>query len=313
MRRAVLSLALVFCVIGVCNAQGQRTSSNRPFEISTGQGAWGAWLPKYVWGCILDDEYDEIPRSSHHIPKRYLRDERRSDEPGIFDKMNLAGYQGDLRIVRRPSWTSTNFEGRVHYATAESTATGSEEIVLPVLVPRAHNQNEGIFSGTWRLKSEVQNYGFDYLLRDTWNTRFGGLSAGFGYSYLAFDQTFKSTLDNDPPFREELDTDFQGGKAFVGWDGQFRGNSTNLDLVFGFYNMNAKYEANFVEREMTKNVPTLEANFATRRDFLDKQIGTTIGIPYLPEMPMIQHNFDAPVSIGTDDSLMLKVLLEIVL
>ena len=111
-------------------------------------------------------------------------------------------------------------------------------------------------------------------------TRFGGLSAGFRYSYLAFDQTFKSTLDNNSPLREELDAD---------------------------------YEAISVKREMTKNVPTLEANFATRRDFLDIQVGATLGMLYLPDMPMIQHNFDAPVSIGTDDSLMLKFLLEIVL
>ena len=314
MSRVALILSLAFCFFGTCRVHGQSTISDRPFELSIGQGMWGALLPKYVWGCTLEDEYDEIPRSSHHIPRRYLWGENRGDQAGISDDMNLAGYQGDFKLTHRFLDTRTSFESRIFCAIAESAASGSEELLMPVLVPRAHNQNEGIVSGTWRLNSDVQNYGFDLSLRDTWVTRFGGLSAGFAFSYIALDQTFKSTLDNSPLLREELDADYRGGKVFVGWDGWFRSTSANLDMLFGLFDMKAHYDADgFVKRNMAKTVPTIEVNLTTRRDFRDIQIGTTLGMIYLADVPLIEHNFDIPVSIGTDNAVTFKFLFEVVL
>jgi hypothetical protein len=289
MSRAALSLALVFCVIGTCKVHGQSTISSRPLELSTGQGLWGAWLPKYAWG------------------------ERLNNGAGIVDDMDLAGYHGDLKLVRRFLGTRTSFESRVFYATAESTASGANVSVLPSLVSGAP-EVVGNVDSTWRLRSDVENYGFDLSLRDTWVTRFGGLSAGCAFSYIALDQTFNLTIDNSPLLREELDADYRGGKAFLGWDGCFRGNPANLDLLVGFYDMNADYDAvGTIQREMTKNVTTIEANFTTRRDFRDIQVGATLGLMYLTDMPMIEHNVDAPVSIGTDDALTLKFLFEILL
>lgn len=289
MSRAALSLALVFCVIGTCKVHGQSTISSRPLELSTGQGLWGAWLPKYAWGEALNNG------------------------AGIVDDMDLAGYHGDLKLVRRFLGTRTSFESRVFYATAESTASGANVSVLPSLVSGAP-EVVGNVDSTWRLRSDVENYGFDLSLRDTWVTRFGGLSAGCAFSYIAFDQTFNLTIDNSPLLREELDADYRGGKAFLGWDGCFRGNPANLDLLVGFYDMNADYDAvGTIQREMTKNVTTIEANFTTRRDFRDIQVGATLGLMYLTDMPMIEHNVDAPVSIGTDDALTLKFLFEILL
>ena len=289
MSRAVLSLALVFCVIGTCKVHGQSTISNRPLELSTGQGLWGAWLPKYAWGETLNNG------------------------AGIVDDMDLAGYHGDLKLVRRFLGTRTSFESRVFYSTAESTASGANVLQLPSLISGAP-ELVGNVDSTWRLISDVENYGFDLSLRDTWVTRFGGLSAGCAFSYIAFDQTFNSTMDNSPLLREELDADYRGGKAFVGWDGCFRGNPANLDLLVGFYDMNADYDAvGTTQREMTKNVTTIEANFTTRRDFRDIQVGGTLGLMYLTDMPMIEHNVNAPVSIGTDDAFTLKFLFEILL
>ena len=289
MSRAVLSLALVFCVIGTCKVHGQSTISNRPLELSTGQGLWGAWLPKYAWGETLNNG------------------------AGIVDDMDLAGYHGDLKLVRRFLGTRTSFESRVFYANAESTASGANVSLLPSLVSGAPNV-VGNVDSTWRLNSDVENYGFDLSLRDTWVTSLGGLSAGCAFSYIAFDQTFNSAIDNSPLLREELDADYRGGKAFVGWDGCFRGNPANLDLLVGFYDMNADYDAvGTIQREMTKNVTTIEANFTTRRDFRDIQVGGTLGLMYLTDMPMIEHNVNAPVSIGTDDAFTLKFLFEILL
>ncbi|MDA9934806.1 hypothetical protein N9B88_03460 [Rubripirellula sp.] len=289
MSRVALILALVFCFIGTCKVYGQSTISNRPLELSTGQGLWGAWLPKYARGETLNDG------------------------GGIVDDMALAGYHGDLKLVRRFLGTRTSFESRVFYATAESTASGANVLRLPSLVSGTPEIVSNV-DNSWRLKSGVENYGFDLSLRDTWVTRFGGLSAGCAFSYIAFDQTFNSTIDNSPLLREELDADYRGGKAFVGWDGCFRGNPANLDLLVGFYDMNADYDAgSTLQREMTKNVTTIEANFTTRRDFREIQVGATLGLMYLTDMPMIEHNVNAPVSIGTDDAFTLKFLFEILL
>ena len=57
--------------------KAQSTISDRPLEVSTGQGLWGAWLPKYSWG--------ETP----------------SGNAVASDDMDLFGYHGDLKIVRR--------------------------------------------------------------------------------------------------------------------------------------------------------------------------------------------------------------------
>ena len=67
------------------------------------------------------------------------------------------------------------------------------------------------------------------------------------------------------------------------------------------------------EQKMTKNVSTIETNFTTRRDFREIQIGTTIGVTYFTDMPMIERNLAQPVSIGTDDAVTLKFLFEILL
>ena len=290
MCRAVSSLALVFCLIGMSDLKAQSTISDRPLEVSTGQGLWGAWLPKYSWG--------ETP----------------SGNAVISDDMDLFGYHGDLKIVRRFLGTRTSFESRVFYATAESTANGvgaGENLPRPDGGVPDFNLSSG---QAWRLTSGVENYGFDVSLRDTWVTRFGGLSAGCAFSYIAFDQTLDTTLNNLDLLREELDANYRGGKAFVGWDGCFLGRPSNLDLLIGFYDMNADYDTDInYQTEMSKNVTTLEANFTTRRVFREIEFGTTLGVMYFTDMPMIEHNDNAPASIGTDDAFTMKFLFEILL
>ncbi len=293
MIRVAFSLALVFCLIGTSKVWGQSTISNSPFELSTGQGLWGAILPAYSLGKDA------------------------GGDPALSDSMDAVGYHGDLKMVRRFLGTRTSFEARAFYATAESTAHGGDSN-LNFLSPFDGSSN-GIPPGATRLRSDVDNYGFDLLLRDTWVTRFGGLSAGCAFSYLGFDQTFNSTAGGADLLREQLDSDLRGGKGFVGWDGCFCGRATNIDLLFGFYDMNATYRSESglaipaVEQEMSKNVSTIETNFTTRRDFREIQVGTTIGVTYFTDLPTIQRNPDQPVSIGTDDAVTLKFLFEILL
>ena len=293
MSRVAFSLALVFCLVGTSKVWGQSTISNSPFELSTGQGLWGALLPAYSLGEDL------------------------SGAPALSDSMDSVGYHGDLKAVRRFLGTRTSFEGRAFYATSESTANGGSSDISMLSPPTG--SPVAIQPGVTRLRSDVENYGFDLLLRDTWITRFGGLSAGCAFSYVGFDQAFNSTVGGGDLLREKLDADLRGGKGFVGWDGCFCGRATNIDLLFGFYDMNATYgsEAGLLgpaaEQKMTKNVSTIETNFTTRRDFREIQVGTTIGVTYFTDLPTIERNVGQPVSIGTDDAVTLKFLFEILL
>ncbi|MCP4777735.1 MAG: hypothetical protein GY880_26235 [Planctomycetaceae bacterium] len=292
MIRVAFSLTLVFCLIVTSKVWGQSTISNSPLELSTGQGLWGALLPAYT----LTDG---------------------GGAPVLSDSMDALGYHGDLKVVRRFLGTRTSFEGRAFYATAESTANGGDS-GLTFLSP-SDGSIVAIPAGATRLRSEVDNYGFDLLLRDTWITRFGGLSAGCAFSYIGFDQTFNSTAGGADFLREKLDSELRGGKGFVGWDGCFCGHATNIDLLFGFYDMNATYGSEAVlaipatEQKMTKNVSTIETNFTTRRDFREIQVGTTIGVTYFTDLPTIERTLGQPVSIGTDDAVTLKFLFEILL
>jgi len=293
MKRAVFPLLLFTGLLVASEVHGQSTISNNPVEVSSGQGLWGALLPAYELGT----------------------------GPGgataLRDDMDAVGYHGDLKVVRRFLGTRTSLEGRVFYGAAESTTNTG---VVDILVPRPADGSTAAFSGdAAQLRSVVDNYGFDVALRDTWVTRFGGLSAGCAFSYLAFDQSFNSTYGVDDLLREDLDTDYRGGKAFVGWDGCFCGRASNLDLLIGFYDMDVDYRSqagllgSSVTEELSKNVTTIETNFTTRMDYRKIQIGTTIGVMYLTDMPTINHTFSSPVSLGTEDAVSLKFLFEILL
>jgi len=293
MMRAVFLLSLFTVLLVASEVRGQSTISNSPLEISTGQGLWGAFLPAYELGTAS------------------------GGSTAIQDDMNAVGYHGDLKVVRRFLGTRTSFEGRVFYGEAESTThTG----VMDISVPSPANGSLTALTGeAARLKSAVDNYGFDLTLRDTWVTRFGGLSAGCAFSYLAFDQSFNSTYGAGDLLREELDSDYRGGKAFVGWDGSFCGRASNIDLLIGFYDLDADYRSQAgvlgpsASAELAMNATTIETNFTTRKDFRKIQIGTTFGIMYLSDMPTINHTIDSPVSLGTDDAVSLKFLFEILL
>lgn len=293
MSRVAFCVALVFCLLWTGQVWGQSTISNSPFELSTGQGLWGALLPAYSLG------------------------ENSAGDSALSESMDAVGYHGDLKAVRRFLGTRTSFEGRVFYGTAESTAEGGiGNLTMP---SPSTGTPVAVTSNATRLTSDVKNYGYDILLRDTWITRFGGLSAGCAFSYIGFDQTFNSTVDAADLLREKLDSDFRGGKAFVGWDGCFCGHATNIDLLFGFYDMNSTYESEAgilgprAAEKMSKNVTTIETNFTSRRDFREIQVGTTIGVSYFTDLPMIERNSGQPVSIGTDDAVTLKFLFEILL
>jgi hypothetical protein len=64
---------------------------------------------------------------------------------------------------------------------------------------------------------------------------------------------------------------------------------------------------------MHKTPVTVETIFSNYRDIHRYRIGLTMAATYIAEMPVIEHNANAPVSLGTDSGAMLRLMIEILL
>jgi len=215
-----LAVNFTFVAIGILFASSlhaQSTISDRPWELTSTKGLWAAFLPDYDLGTA-------------------------GASTAYHDDLEDVGFFTELKLVRRFLGTRTSFETNAFYAFADSSVDAG---VAAISVPNPATGAATPFAGdNRRLDSEVDHYGFDVTLRDTWRTRFGGLSAGCAFSYMAFDQDFDVDYGATNLLQEELNTDFRGGKAVFGWDGCFRGRPSNLDLLIGFYDMDADYRFN---------------------------------------------------------------------
>lgn len=293
MRHAIIYASLLVCLLvsGVTN--GQSTITDRPFDLVAGSGLWGSFLPDYEWGTdagggtAFQDDLDDI------------------------------GYYGDIKAIRRFLGTRTSFEARGFYAFSESSSSsGSSSVSLPNPIDGTSSLLSG---GSARFDADTDHYGYDIGLRDTWRTRYGGLSGGCMFSYMAFDQTFDLGYGGTSLMSEELNSDFVGGKGVFGWDGIFLGRPSTLDVAVGFYQLRADYEfrgdalAGSLADRIHKTPVTVEAVFSNYHKIRNLQLGTTFGVTYLGKMPVIEHNAGSRVSIGTDDGLLVRLMLEVLL
>ncbi|MFK8112000.1 MAG: hypothetical protein AB8B91_07345 [Rubripirellula sp.] len=293
MRQAIFTLLCAGVLSFGTSAVAQSTISDDTFEVSGGVGLWGAFLPDYELGENADGGV------------------------AFQDDLDDLGYITQLKAVRRFLGTRTSFEADVFYASADSVSN-SEVIDVDVPNPQNGASNPGIGQAP-RLNSEANHYGYNLTLRDTWRTRFGGLSAGCAFSYMRLDQNFDVDYGGTHWLNEDLDSKFRGGKGFVGWDGVFAGRQSNLDLLFGFYDMDVDYTFNgesiagSLNQEFSKTIGTIETRFTTRTAIRSYLVGWTIGATYFTDLPTIEHNVLSPVSIGTDDAVTLTGMVEILL
>jgi hypothetical protein len=168
------------------------------------------------------------------------------------------------------------------------------------------------------LGSDLDHYGYDITLRDTWKTRFGGLSAGTSFSYFAFDQDFEASYGQRALFQESLESDFLGGKALFGWDGWVLGRATNLDLAIGGFDVNADYD--FDARSVAGNrtahrddISTTIELWASRRAEVNwGEIAISAGTMYISEMPQIVHAPGSVATISADDAMTAQFLVEFI-
>lgn len=293
MRRTVIHALFSASLIITSAVSAQSTISDREWEFTSSSGVWTMLLPAYELGTNTNGS------------------------PAFRDNLDDVGYIGQLKVVRRFLGTRTSFETKTNFAFAESTSTTDViDVDIPSPTTGASNLRTG---GRTRLKSQIDHYGIDVALRDTWRTRFGGLSAGVAVSYMAFDQEFDVDYGAEQLLVEDLDTDFRGGKAIFGWDGLFYCRPTTVDLGIGFYDMDAKYRPKgqsipgFAMNELAKFAVTVEPSFTSFTTFRGYQVGWTVGAMFISDMPTIVHAVGTPATLDTDDALTLNTTFEFML
>ena len=293
MRCTIIQALLGASLLVTSFVSAQSTISDRPLELSVGNGIWTALLPAYELGINTNAS------------------------PAFRDNLDDVGYIGQLKLVRRFLGTRRSFETKGHYAFAESISTTD---VIDVDVPNPVNgASNALTGGRTHLRSKINHYGIDVALRDTWRTRFGGLSAGAAFSYMGFDQNFDVDYGADQLLIEDLDTDFLGGKAIFGWDGCLRSRPTNVDLAIGIYDMDVNYRfsgqtiGGSATQARNKTVYTIEPSFTTHTFFRSYQLNWTFGAIYISDMPVISHNAGRRATLDTDDAVTLNAMIEIML
>ena len=292
--RQALSIALFLCLTFLPRVgRTQTTISQRPLDITVGNGLWGVFLPEYELGL---DSVDGI---------------------ALFNDGQFFGYQGDFKINRRFLHTRTNVEARAFYGFSESSKSNLvDSLSLEDFgeVPQSPFEN-----GSASLASGLDHYGYDLGLRDTWKTRWGGLSAGCLFSYMVFDQDYEASFNNEQFLREELDSKFIGGKAVFGWDGFLHESPAFFDLALGFYQLRADYSGEMTrtgdrdESYRYTNPMTIDANFTLHHEVRKVRLSSTVGITHLGEMPLISRAGGEFATIEFEDGLLIKLMFEVLL
>lgn len=286
----------VLSLIGLClgmaatPALAQSTISNDPFEIDLGKGTWGVLLPSYDLGTDS------------------------GGSSAFQDDLDNPGFLFQLRTIRRFLGTRTSFESRWFYGWGDANSLGNE-LDIDFANP-ATGATESLSGGRSHLSSDLDHYGFELTLRDTWQTRFGGLSAGIHFSYFAFDQDFDTRYGGVDLFEETLESDFIGGKGFVGWDGFLKGRASNIDVAVGYFDVDAEYEFNAGsiagERKLSGRdfSTTVEVNATTRTQWNLCEVGLTFGVMYISDMPQIIHAPGAAATLGDGDAVLINGMVE---
>ena len=271
------------------SAKAQSSVFTDPFEFELGKGTWGVFLPSYSLG----DGGGDGP---------ILQDDL--DDPGFIIRGNA---------IRRFLGTRTSAEVRGWYALAGANSRsddGSFQFDNP-----ATGASTTLGGARGHLSSDTSHYGGEFMLRDTWRTRLGGLSAGITATAMAFDQDFESSFGGSHLFDETLESDFTGGKGFVGWDGNLLGYRSKIDFLFGYFDVDAEYDYDGRSLAGSRNVQsggqsgTFEIQASTRRHFNIGEVGLTLNAMYISDMPsLIQNN--GPVTIGEDEAATVSAMLE---
>jgi hypothetical protein len=208
-----------------------------------------------------------------------------------------------VEAIRRFLGTRTSFETTGFYGWAQANSSGAS-----LGAPGDH------------LESNLNHYGVDVALRDTWRTEFGGLSAGLAFSYMAFDQDFKIDQAGSRIGAEDLDSDYLGGKAIFGWDGCLLGRRSKIDIGIGYFDLNVDYRFNgsaTLPGSFTDHIDdyatTVDAEFTTYFRVMGCDANLTVGAMYISDIGQIVHDPPPPVpaSLTSSDAVLINGMVQI--
>jgi len=292
--RQAITAGLLCCVL-VPAASAQSTISDQPFELIYGSGPWGVLLPSYQLGTDA------------------------TGAPAFQDDGDTFGGRWELTAIRRFLGTRTSFETTVFYGWAEANSNGTTA-AIPTLPNPDTGVNTPLAAGSTHLENSLDHYGVDVALRDTWRTRFGGLSAGAAFSYMAFDQDFDLTYNGGRLLREKVESDLIGGKAILGWDGCLYGRRSKLDVAVGYFDLDVDYAFQgtaTVPGSVTAGIEdyatTAEAEFTTYMSLRGYDTGISFGFMYISDLPQVIHDAGVPSSGTTDEAWLIQSMLTIAL
>ncbi len=141
-------------------------------------------------------------------------------------------------------------------------------------------------------------FGFEGLLRDTWEFDFADLSAGGGYSQMTFDQDVGGA---------NLESAFRGAKVVAGWESVFGNRPIWIDLGLGLYDLNGTFTSPTGSiQEMSEFTTTYSVALKTDTSLWGVAARPTLKLEYLSDIATFQGG-----RLGTDDAVILSAMIEL--
>ncbi len=133
-------------------------------------------------------------------------------------------------------------------------------------------------------------------------------------------QAFELESDGTRFMSEGLDSDYVGGKAFLGWDGCLMGRRSKLDFAVGYFDLDVDYTftgsaalPGSLTDQLADYATTVETDFTTYFKMMGFDSSLTIGVMYISEMAQIVHDPAAVASLTTDDAVLISGMVQIAL
>lgn len=327
MRQKSIPVIWTFAAVIVVSLCVTREASAQ-LEMKADLGVWAPFLPSYKAGSIVN--------GGTPVQRNIFRDNQADVgmQAGIHSFYRLSD---DLPLIE----SETMFAGINQMGSSQSTTAPAGDSVWLASLNGVTSLSSGAGgSADFGVDSEVFHWNKYLGLRE--NFALGGsgqnpISLGAGLSMMQFQQNHQLdalfSTGTSGQYLEDVDTDYIGGEIRATISRSLHGHCVKLDLAFGVYDMNADYEGTSVFRNAggvvtdTGSVTTNLNEVATTFDVglrMDSTIRgvlvqPSINFKYISDMVAIDHPqtenavFNNPVSIRTDDAIVLSAELSILL
>ncbi len=319
----VLVIAAALLLGSQQNAQAQR-------EVDVYGGLWIPFLPDYNAGSI-------VPNGGGSV-----------QTPNIFnDNQTDVGGQIGIRGLYRFYPTKTMVEFDLNIAGIDSMGSNASvadpdaasTVWLANLTGTGFLATANGATAHFSLDSDVLHYSEFIGLRDRFDISrwgMGTVDLGCGFSHLGFQQDFTLSAlfdgsGNTGRYFEQIDTNYIGGDIRSTFNKQIHGRMVRLDLNFGIYDMDGKYDGRSVFRnaggavlntssvvdEIKKTAFTLDVGLRMDTNIRGVLVRPGIHFKYFTDMVSMNHPQTIvaadPVRLTTKDAYVLGLNVEVML